>query len=313
LTKNNSQTIQKTLESIVGLNAKILVGDMGSNDDTIDICKQYGAQVHSFNENRSKARNNLLKYADNGWQFWIEPWEILVYGQATVRQVQKPSYVTILQNKVINKEVRLWNGAIKFIQPVYERIETDTELESNVVLYSAGRPISQDIYVAIDDWKNQEPMSPQPYYYQACLLLSEGKYNEFLEIANHYLFLKPNQEMSTVMTRYYYALVQLKHKKLARPTLQNINLCLCANPLMAEFWCLMGDVFYHLIKRFDQAKEFYENAIILGSKRLKADKWPMDITKYGEYPTKMIESCNKIANTVSFYGTLPIGVPLAST
>jgi hypothetical protein len=96
------------------------------------------------------------------------------------------------------------------------------------------------------------------------------------------------------MTRYYYAFVQLTQKRAVRPTLQNLNICLCLKPLMAEFWCLSGDVYYHILSQFELAKEFYENALILGSKRLNDDIWPMDVSKYKKYPTMMIDSCDKI-------------------
>ena len=39
LTKNNIKTIQKTLESISGISTKILIGDYGSNDGTIEFVK----------------------------------------------------------------------------------------------------------------------------------------------------------------------------------------------------------------------------------------------------------------------------------
>jgi len=103
------------------------------------------------------------------------------------------------------------------------------------------------------------------------------------------------------MIRYYLALAYLIHHRKVKPALQNINLCLCAHPLMAEFWCLIGDVYYHLLKRFDYAKDFYENAIILGARRLKKDKWPMDISKYESYPKKMIESCDQITSNFSHF------------
>ena len=62
---------------------------------------------------------------------------------------------------------------------------------------------------------------------------------------------------------------------------------------------------YHLLKKFHQAKDFYENALILGKRRLATDKWPMDISKYGAYPKKMIESCDKIIESHSTYSSGP--------
>ncbi len=93
--------------------------------------------------------------------------------------------------------------------------------------------------------------------------------------------------MSATMTRYYYAMVKLTQKA-HKPALQNLNLCLCAKPLMAEFWCLMGDVYFYLLGKPDSAKEFYENAIVLGARRLQSDRWPMDFSKYRKYPERML-------------------------
>ena len=96
------------------------------------------------------------------------------------------------------------------------------------------------------------------------------------------------------MIRYYYAMTMLIYKKSYKPALQNINLCLCAKPLMAEFWCLMADVYYHLLNKFSEAKFFYENAIFMGSRRMKNDVNPIDLDKYKAYPNKMIKSCEQL-------------------
>jgi tetratricopeptide (TPR) repeat protein len=70
---------------------------------------------------------------------------------------------------------------------------------------------------------------------------------------------------------------------------------------MSEFWCLLGDCYY-AIKDYEKSKSFYENALILGNKRLKNDGWPLEISKYKDYPQKMIESCDKIKSSLIFYG-----------
>jgi hypothetical protein len=76
-------------------------------------------------------------------------------------------------------------------------------------------------------------------------------------------------------------------------------ICLSANVLMAEFWCLLGDAFYKLNK-YAKAYSLYENAIILGERRLKSDPWPMDIPKYKSYPRKMIQSCKELLEGEKF-------------
>ena len=56
-----------------------------------------------------------------------------------------------------------------------------------------------------------------------------------------------------------------------------------------------------VIKKFDHAKEFYENALIRGQRRLATDRWPMDSSKDGVYPRTMIESCEHINTNKSIY------------
>jgi tetratricopeptide (TPR) repeat protein len=251
---------------------------------------------------RNDARNRMIDMAKTERHFWIEPWEAVMQGHSILQTFnQRAGYVQILTNKIINYDVRLWDGKDKFINPAYERLNVDMAPIVPIVLYSKGRPEDKDIFSVLEQWKADEPLSARPYYYQAYELLSLGKYDEFIKIAEHYMFIDKSTSMSATMIRYYYAMIQLMYKRAFKPALQNINLCLCTKPLMAEFWCLMGDVYYHLLNRFNQAKEFYENAIILGSRRLKNDTWPMDIRKYNAYPKKMIESCNKIMHTTSFY------------
>jgi glycosyltransferase involved in cell wall biosynthesis len=297
LTKNNAQTIAKTLESVQSLNSTILVGDMDSTDRTRDICENFGAYVIRVDgRNRSEARNRLIAEA-SGLNMMIEPWEVLAQGHDNVKE----GHASILTGSVISKEIRFWTKG-QFINPTYERIKSENDQETGVLFYSIGsRDYEEDLRL-IELWKDTDPRLSAPFYYQACCQMALGRYEEFLKTVEHFLFLD-KESTSSIMARYYLAMVHLVHKKQARPVLQNINLCLCARPLMAEFWCLMADAYYHLLKKFNQAKEFYENALILGQRRLATDKWPMDISKYGAYPTKMIESCKKIKETHSIYSS----------
>ena len=98
--------------------------------------------------------------------------------------------------------------------------------------------------------------------------------------------------MSAVMIRYHLAMVCVyklgDHNKAIKYLLE----CIAARPLMAEFWCLLGDAHYK-VRKYDKAVAFYENAIVLGGERLK-DHWPIEIPKYEDHPQKMIASCKEI-------------------
>lgn len=304
LTKNNEQTIQAAIDSISPVASQILVGDLGSTDRTKEICKSLGVVWENCEGmNRARARNFLTDMHPSQFHMYLEPWEILTSGHNRLRKLKCNTMASIFANGSLSKEVRVWNTG-RFHNPIFERLDEDG-MSSDLVIYSAGGVHFEDAMRLLEEWKKEKPTSPQPYYYHACMLLSEGRYDEFIQMADHYLFIeKDRNSMSATMTRYYYAMIQLLYRKRARPALQNLNLCLCANPLMAEFWCLTGDVHYHLLKEFNKAREFYENAIILGSRRLSDSPWPMEVAKYSEYPQKMIASCDKIIESSFVYASM---------
>jgi tetratricopeptide (TPR) repeat protein len=303
LTKNNEKTIKKTLESVSFFNPQILIGDYSSDDKTIEICKNFNAKVFNLNnKTREEARNFLSSQAKKGWNLWIEPWEVILQNSIDFEKLDsKFGYVRIINGNTITWNIRIWRDECNFLNPVFERINSNHASDTNLILSSNGSLDCNYLISCIKKWKEEKPLSVEPYYYQSCVYLSEGRYEDFLLSAEHYLFINNKTDISSIMTRYYFAMVQLMKKKAYKPALQNLNLCLCAKPLMAEFWCLTGDVYYHLLNNFEFAKDFYENAIILGSKRLSSDKWPMDISKYNKYPKMMIESCNKMLSKRSEY------------
>lgn len=303
LTKNNEKTIKKTLESILKYNnnVKFLIGDYGSVDNTIKICKNYNSYIEIFKGlPRNEARQRLADKFNDNYTLWIEPWEILL-NKININNKKNNYYVKILNNNIINFQIRIWKEKVKFVNPIFENIKEEDALVSNIIIGSNGGHHDNDSINILNKWKEKDPTNPIPYYYHSCILLYENKLEDFLKISNHYLFLDNKQKMSTTMTRYYQALVQMKKRGLVQSALKNLNLCMCHKPLMAEFWCLTGDIHYHILNNFNEAKEFYENAIILGKQRLGDDIWPMDIFKYEKYPKKMIKSCNEILEKNSNY------------
>lgn len=271
LTKNNVHTLPKALDSIACLKTTVLVGDLGSTDGTTDLCRSREAVVFQLgNRRRDEARNIMLDRAASGMHFYLEPWEALMQGREAMTKIKGVSDVRVVRGTSIVNEVRIWDGRHRFINPVFERLDVEDGAPSPVVVSSSGGLQAEYAINEIETWKADKPLSSTPYYYQSCVLLAEARYDDFLKVADHYLFIEKEINMATVMTRYYYAMVQLLHKRAYKSVLQNLNLCLCAKPLMAEFWCLTGDVYYHLLNRFDQAREFYYNAMILGRDGSKA-------------------------------------------
>ena len=248
-------------------------------------------------------RNSYIPKAKYDWMLWLEPWEIFAAGhQAIITTLKRPAAyrLQVMQETTISKEIRFWHRSLNlsFVNPVHETIHTDAILLPEPIVYTQYK--KQDFIAdlaAIEKWKTQYPMAPEPYYYHAYNLLAQKKYQDFLAVAGEFLFHR-NYGIPAVMTKYYMAMTLLYVLNDGRSAIKHIAECLAVHPLMAEFWCLLGDVFYKTAE-YEKARVFYENAILLGEKRLQTDDYPIEIPKYREYPEEMIKSCdNMLKNTV---------------
>lgn len=294
LVKNNEETINQTLESLLPLNCEIIIGDTGCTDNTIKICKKFNLQIQKvFTKNKSDARNTIVNNTKTKWQFYINPGEVLISGHEEILKTietdsQDNYFGNILCNNVLTKEVRLWQKGRIFKNPIYESIEGES-CYLNFTIYKEG--IDNYTLNQIDEWKKADPLNMEPYYYQSCIYLNQRKYKEFLSVSDYYLF-KNTDSIQAVILRYYIAIVQCYINNDLESAIKNTIFCLSKNILMAEFWCLLGDIFLKN-KEFNKSIDFYENAFLLGNRRIQSDRWPMDITKYEEYPKEMINKCQK--------------------
>lgn len=304
LTKNNEETIKDTLDSILSLRCDIIIGDLGSTDQTLNLCSNYHAKIFKINLNNdySQAWNKLLEMTDCKWIMTINPWERIFKGIEHIKGLKDGSYkFNVVKGDTITKQVRLWhrNKNIKYTNPVYEQVLDPNAQELPVYLSSANF-LKSDYPLLIENWKKNKPLAKEPHYYEACNLLLQKRWQEFLSVAEHYLFIENKVTMSLVMTWYYCSMVYCYIKKDYNKAINYIIKCIENKPIMAEFWCLLGDIFYDL-KQLNKAKEFYENAILIGSKR-KSDDWPFEVSKYREYPSKMIENCKTVNSLRTYLG-----------
>jgi glycosyltransferase involved in cell wall biosynthesis len=302
LAKNHEDTISSTLESVKDL-GPILVADLGSKDKTPSICQEMGAKVFNtpFNYNYSAIRNNLAAKAVTEWLFWIDPGEIVSSGHEYF-EAEKPDKmyrVMVLKDDLLMKQSRLFQkGAGKFTKPVFEALEPDLSEQTLPIVITGDAQTDPLTMECLMRWKDQEPLSPEPDYYIAMLHLMNRRYEQFLSAAEQFLFEKKTIDASVLLTKYYIA--SLVRKRNVGKALQLTLECLAACPMMAEFWCMLGDLYLFFIKEYDRAYQFYENALILGSQRLAEDTMPMEISKYDEYPRKMMDVIqNAIRKTVA--------------
>jgi glycosyltransferase involved in cell wall biosynthesis len=304
LTHNNADIIDRCLESLESSFppgfCTLVVGDHGSTDGTRDLCSRRGVRIVDIDPSKdvSAARNKLIKNSTD-WQFYLEPWEILASGHDhiyhTVVSGEGHLRFNIIQGDTLDKQVRLWKGA-KFVGQVFERVDLDNGPVVGVI--AAGDQTTGIRNKGIvDRWCQESPANPDPYYFRACIALGERRFKDFLRDAEYYSFLirgRPEASRQTTMLWYYQGCIECFRHKRADKALQMCIACLSVRPTMAEFWCLLGDIHYHILHMYDKALEFYENAQVIGSRRRADDDWAMEISKYRDYPAKLAQSCRKI-------------------
>lgn len=296
LTRNDIE-IEGCLRSVSKL-GPILVGNAGDGN-IANLCSKYKARLINlpFEGSYSKAKNILLDSVKSGWILNIEPWETFIGAspdsERLLHGAHKAYWAKIVQNNLITKEVRLWHSSLnlRFEYPVNETILIDGN-PSDFVIYGKGSRDIKEANQIISDWIDREPTAAQPHYYMSCNYLMQKKFKEFILEATRYLFMETSG-MSVVMTKYYLA-SYLLYVGDAEDAVKNILTCIAVQPLMAEFWCLLGDVYYKLTQ-YKKAHIFYENAIFLGRRRLKNDPWPIEIDKYEKYPKRMINTCKELS------------------
>ncbi len=74
IVRDSSRTLPAALESIRPWVSEMIVVDTGSKDNTPEIARHYGAQVHYFPwcNDFAAARNESLKHARGQWLFWMD-------------------------------------------------------------------------------------------------------------------------------------------------------------------------------------------------------------------------------------------------
>lgn len=306
LTKNNENTISKTLDSIRNIEAKKIIIDLESSDRTCEICSGYDVKIKShIGKDFSKIRNEFAE--EDGTNIYLNPWEVLIKGEDFLNKIIEdekdwtdPFSVYVLENEIISKEIRIWKNQ-KFTNPVYESINSNSEIEPRIVIYSNYKEIKDERksnLEKVNKWLKDKPLSTEPYYYAACCHLSLRNYEKFTYYSNQYFSKEMKVEDSYIMLKYYNAQIKL-HLKNAKGAAEDILFCLSYKPFMAEFWCLLGDIYFKQ-RKINKSISFYENALIIGTKRKNDDFLPIELNKYQKYPEKMIDALKSIKDNSEY-------------
>ncbi|MAF11409.1 hypothetical protein CMK11_13245, partial [Candidatus Poribacteria bacterium] len=124
------------LESVSGVVSQIVLVDTGSNDRTVEIAKEHGAEVHEFpwTDDFAAARNVSLQHVRADWVLWLDADEELRPEsreplRALLRDPEAGAAHLCIHNLMGDRTVsflttRLWrhHPTVRFRQPIHEQI-----------------------------------------------------------------------------------------------------------------------------------------------------------------------------------------------
>lgn len=303
---NHCEFLDDCLDSCKQINGNLFVYITSNDHKPYKIAEKYTGNIKylPFANDFSKIKNKIIQDTESEWLFFVEANEKIIRGAKDVENLCNDSNIyriNLIQENIITKPIRLWNKSknLQFQNPVYESIKseglcTNIFLQNNLV---DNFDLNKEL---LNLWQQKTPFAIEPLYYKSCLYLTKFQWDDFINTANEYLFKENKKQASYVMTKYYLGFVFCHIKKDYQKAIKCVIECLSLKPIMAEFWCLLGDIYYAL-DNFYKAYSFYENAKLLGSRRLKNDEWPFHIDKYKTYPESMMNNCQDILKKTKQY------------
>lgn len=97
LTKNNGNTLRYAMESIKSYVDEIVLLDSGSDDETLEIAKEFDAKIyyHEFNGNFGEQRNYGMSLCHGDWIFMLDADELVGVNFHRVLRYLKEPYRSI--------------------------------------------------------------------------------------------------------------------------------------------------------------------------------------------------------------------------
>lgn len=209
IVKNEAQDLAACLESVGDLASEIIIVDTGSTDGTVEIARQFGAQIKHFTwiNDFAAARNESIKDATGEWIFWMDAddrvspdqlnrlKQALVCGQADVYQCRVASPATTwngvnatgLHFRLFRNHIGLW-----FQYPLHEDLKLSaahravTVANTNITVSHTGYNVSQEALHAkarrnlaiIDKCLADDPHNGRWLHHRAISLSLLGEYQE---------------------------------------------------------------------------------------------------------------------------------------
>jgi glycosyltransferase involved in cell wall biosynthesis len=315
IVRDEEQYLPRLLRSIEGLRAQeLVVVDTGSTDRTVEIAREAGARVISFpwNDSFADARNVALSHSTQDWVCWFDADdELAVGGVDLVRSLAVSGtpvnyhHFRLSYGLTMSAQLRFWKRSTgnTWWPFLHERIWPNGPVQHHpeIVVHhydDERRPakIQRNIEL-LTKAIEREPINQYWRFYQMVTLAVAGRHSEALEQALVYLNLTNDADEHVGPRNYARYLVAWCSLRLEpREPKKAMELCLqgvAVSPCVAEFWCLMGDIYLYYNRPFD-AYQCYDVALLVGHWNWSRF-WLTDVSKYDQYPRDMKE---KIRNHV---------------
>jgi len=165
IVRNEGEYLFDCLNSVKGIADEIIVVDTGSTDNTIEIARSFGAQLHNFTwiDDFSAARNYSIKFARCDWILWVDADErLLAESIPEMKKLLKSEQKAVIyrvqvRNRMQNDDYQYLSVAhrlftnhhgISFSGRIHEQISPSAaklqvnERDSNIILDHLGYGLS---------------------------------------------------------------------------------------------------------------------------------------------------------------------------
>ena len=157
IVKDEERNLPKCLDSVRALKPEIVIADTGSTDRTIEIARQYGAQVFPFSFERvdfAAARNHTLARATGRWILMLDADEVLEPAgaplvQAVIAGSENAGYYFARRNHASDAEGFTTDHAVRLFpnRPDYRYRGRVHETVDAAILAGGGRLLASGIVI----------------------------------------------------------------------------------------------------------------------------------------------------------------------